>query len=452
MNKRSVFSNDGVDIAQPQPVEVIKEDVKTVGEKEQEVVKETVKQTIKKEKPIVKEIKQNKLIVGKKEFLIKSGYKFYTINANVKIGDDKFNIQRVVQEKSEKLANIEYDRIIKKEFGKPKSVTGRTIKKYQDGDMEFMNVNVEKKAPERQKTQEEIDLEKKIELLTTDIMGVFKVTLSTKYVTAQSSTQYILAPSKEGVYAQLDLIEERDQGSNEGILSDSVKQIIKMTSNAIKMDKGCLKYLSKHSVEDIQELYDKTTKYEKERISRAVEIYKRLQEKGFRLFGGHFKVNNTTLTLLEMARNEEESTTLMLGEDRARELAMRSKNNAEIKHRAAIIEEDIKEHFEKNQDSYNISFEEHIVNTIKDMTKQEDTIYKTLFEVQDIDKYIKIVDEGNVIRAKVNDGTIEDYINDKMEGKMKDICKELKTAFEKKGAQASFKDGILEVIRSKPRR
>ena len=166
---------------------------------------------------VVEEVKQNKLIVGTKEFLIRSGFNFFTISSNVKIGNEKFNIQRIVQEKNEKLANTEYDRIIKKEFGKPKSITGRTIKKYEDGDNEFMVTVEEKKLVERKKTPEEIDLEKKIELLTTDVMGLFKVILSTKYVMPQSATQYVLAQDKEGVYSQLDIIEERDRGENNEI-------------------------------------------------------------------------------------------------------------------------------------------------------------------------------------------------------------------------------------------
>ena len=40
------------------------------------------------------------------------------------------------EEKTEKLANIEYDRMIKKEFGKPKSVTKRTVKEYQEEDID----------------------------------------------------------------------------------------------------------------------------------------------------------------------------------------------------------------------------------------------------------------------------------------------------------------------------
>ena len=391
------------------------------------------------------------MIVGTKEFLIRSGFNFFTISSNVKIGNEKFNIQRIVQEKNEKLANTEYDRIIKKEFGKPKSITGRTIKKYEDGDNEFMVTVEEKKLVERKKTPEEIDLEKKIELLTTDVMGLFKVILSTKYVMPQSATQYVLAQDKEGVYSQLDIIEERDRGENNGVLSNSVKQIIKMTSNSIKMDKSCLKYLTKHSIQDIQDLYNKTVEYERVKINRAVNVYKELQEKGFRLFGCHFKITST-IQLLEMARSEEESITLMLGEDRVRDLAISSKKKSDMQHRAANVEEDIRENFEKTQNSNDISFEEYIVKSIKEMTRKEDTIYKTLFEIQDIDRYVKMVDEANLIRDKVNDGTIGNYINEKMEGKISNIGKELKDMFEKKGAKATFKDGILDVIRSQSKK
>lgn len=391
------------------------------------------------------------MIVGTKEFLIRSGFNFFTISSNVKIGNEKFNIQRIVQEKNEKLANTEYDRIIKKEFGKPKSITGRTIKKYEDGDNEFMVAVEEKKLVERKKTPEEIDLEKKIELLTTDVMGLFKVILSTKYVMPQSATQYVLAQDKEGVYSQLDIIEERDRGENNGVLSNSVKQIIKMTSNSIKMDKSCLKYLTKHSIQDIQDLYNKTVEYERVKINRAVNVYKELQEKGFRLFGCHFKITST-IQLLEMARSEEESITLMLGEDRVRDLAISSKKKSDMQHRAENVEEDIRENFEKTQNSNDISFEEYIVKSIKEMTRKEDTIYKTLFEIQDIDRYVEMVDEANLIRDKVNDGTIGDYINEKMEGKISNIGKELKDMFEKKGAKATFKDGILDVIRSQSKK
>lgn len=427
MIQRSVFSNGGVDIAQPQLVEV-NESIETIGEEKQEVVKEaTVDNEVKeitKPKPIkkkvektnIKDITQDKLIVGSKEFLIRSGYDFFTINANVKIGDDKFNIQRVVQEKNEKLANIEYDRIIKKEFGKPKSVTGRTIRKYQDGDEEFMTINEEKKIPERKKSQEEIDLENKIQLLTTDVMGLFKVTFSTKYIKTQSATQYVFAQDIDGVYEQLDMIEERQEGECNQILSNNVKQIIKMNANAIKMDKACLKHLLKYSVDDIQEMYDNTVQINKEQFDKAVETYKELVKNGFQLYIGKI-LPKEQIMFAELARSDKEMNALIFAEDRMHQAMLGNQKitGVNVGTVRGVLEKT------KSQDIKEIDNAERMVKEIQAFSKKEDIVYHLLFEKQDVKSYIKYVEEITNIKERISNGEKDILLKELTEERAKEL-------------------------------
>lgn len=439
MNKRSVFSNDGVDIAQPQQVQIIQDTIKTV-EAEPEVVEEKIEKSIEPEKKKVSEFKQDKLIVGNKEFLIKSGLSFFTVNANVKIGSEKYNIQRVVQEKNVKLANIEYDRIIKKEFGKPKSITGRTIHKYRDGDEEFMVIGEEKKLPEIPKTQEELDLEKKIALLTDNVMGIFKVTFSTKYIYMNNATQYIFAQDSDGVYDQLDRIEQRQDGECNNVLSGSVKQIVKMTESAIKMDKACLKHLAKHSVEDIQEMYDKTVELNQKRFNKAVETYKELKLKGFRVFAGKVKIKQE-VTFIELARSEEEGSTLMIGEARTLGLTEGVKDDIPVQHKIIDMTEEFTEGLE-DEDEKAIC----IAETIKRISKKEDTAYDVLFDMQDAEQYIDNIDNANILREKIKNGTVDNFIKEKVGEKIDGISKVLKNVFGENSVTPNFKKEILEVV------
>ena len=102
----------------------------------------------------------------------KKGFKLYTISANVKLKDNRFFIQKVVEAKTEKHANIEYDKMVKKEYGKPKSITKRTFKTYENGDEDICNTIVDEPKRVIQDSPELIEFNKKLEVLESDRKSV----------------------------------------------------------------------------------------------------------------------------------------------------------------------------------------------------------------------------------------------------------------------------------------
>ena len=160
----------------------------------------------------------------------RKGFNLYTVKALIKIGNDKFLCQKVVEEKNEKLANIEYDRMVKKDFGKPKSVTKRTTE-----------------------SKEIIELNRKIELLDTKYSGLYKVAFSKNDFV--KDTQYIFARDVDEVHLQIKhILEERFDDDDINYILSKIKNITKMVPNAIKIDKLCLKRLADISIEQLENI------------------------------------------------------------------------------------------------------------------------------------------------------------------------------------------------------
>lgn len=60
----------------------------------------------------------------------KRGNMLFTISANVKIADKRYNVTRIIEEENEKKAKIMFEKTIKMDIGKPKSITKYTINQY----------------------------------------------------------------------------------------------------------------------------------------------------------------------------------------------------------------------------------------------------------------------------------------------------------------------------------
>ena len=99
----------------------VEEKIEEKAENKETIKKETVVKTSNKLIPQM----PSKKIVKKANFVerydrpCRGGFNLYTIKANVKIGDKKFNIQKIVEERTEKLADILFEKVIKNELGKP---------------------------------------------------------------------------------------------------------------------------------------------------------------------------------------------------------------------------------------------------------------------------------------------------------------------------------------------
>ena len=302
----------------------IEEVVKTEITPKKEIQEEKPK---KEKKPKEKKVKEE--IPERYDRPCRSINNLYTINATVKIGNDKFVIQRVVEEKNEKLANIAYDKQVKKEFGKPKSVTKRTCKEYENGEEEFCKTASEPTIPVREKTPEEIELEQKIEILQSEI-GLFKVEfgclrhvrnkflylygdcVETIQDTIRSQMQSAMKNDRD-----CDLSSQQMEEQIEEILSD-VKNITRLDSNAIKMDKGALRHIADTSVEEFNEMLEKFQTHKQKLREEAIKLFDELEVKGYKFHLVKVKFSNIKMQFVEFGRNENEVIALATSEERFR--------------------------------------------------------------------------------------------------------------------------------------
>ena len=392
LKKRSVFNNSEVVKSQPQQKEekIIEPKIKPKIENVEEEKEKVVHSEKKKKVTQISNVDNNIIEVGDKRFRNREGYYLYTIGANIKIGDDKFFIQRVVQEKNERLANTEYDRVIKKEFGKPKSVTKRAIRQYVDGDTETMKaIADEQKVIE--KTSEQLEFERKLELLDSEYVGFYKVIFKNN-IPFNVKKDYVLASDTDDVYVQLDMIEEEQNGDkNKHCISSCVKQIIRMTQAAIKTDKDCLKSVAKISLEDLEKLVEDEKKDEERDLKNGVEIYKQLREKGFKLY----HTENKSIKLTELARTRKEVAMLIATEYRIK-ISNKIEDLLEEMIVATVNEEETMEEAKKKFGIDDGALA--LVKAIRKTSNRKDWIYSMLFKGMTIDECINLAE--NVLSLK----------------------------------------------------
>lgn len=114
--------------------------------------------------------KTNRIEISKRGKAL--GYKLFTITANVKIADKRYNITRIIEEKNEKKARIIFEKTIKSELGKAKSITKYNILDYKVGDE---NVTDEIKEEVKKQTEKSL-FEKAFDILATSpYIHIYKI-------------------------------------------------------------------------------------------------------------------------------------------------------------------------------------------------------------------------------------------------------------------------------------
>lgn len=360
----------------------------------------------------------------------RNGFNLYTVVATIKIGNDKFIVQKIVEEKNEKLANIEYDRMIKKEFGKPKSVTKRNSKEYENGEKDFCMQPVEETPKVIEKTQEEITLEKKIELLQGEYMGLYKIIFNKNNFV--KDTQYIFASSREDVDVQIDFILDKDKRiEDKSVIYSKIRSVTRLTTNAMKIDKGCLKRLADCTVEEIEQMV-KGEKERQQKISEQAEKkYQELIEKGFKLYVGKLLPKKREI-FVKLARDDDEANLIILAEDRVHK-AMLAGQSIEG---AAVGE--VEKYAEDTEAFKGFKDKDLDLDQIKTIAAKDDIIYITLFGEKTVEEYIKYVDNAKKVMDTIKNGGVDKLLQEKLQ--------EIKT---KIGKDNNLLDKILEVDKMK---
>lgn len=311
-------------------------------------------------------------------------------------------IQKVIMEKNEKLANIEFERAIKKEFGKPKSITKRTLKEYENGEQDTCEEVVEEAPVVREKTQSEIDLDKKIEFLTSDHLGLYKVLFVNNNI-IKGKSLYIYASDMDNVYTQIAHTAESDGIVDADVILDKIKNVIRMTANAIRIDKDCLKRIAEDSVSDIEKMYNDSKALDEEIEKEAFEKFREITKKGYEVYIGKLMPKDR-VRFVEFARTDEEANAIVLSETRTQKALL----SGEKIEGAALgkIMDIVASHKDEYEEATDEEIEEILMKLIKDNSKKGDHIHKFLFGSMTVDEYIENMDKiGNVLeKFKNGDG------------------------------------------------
>lgn len=360
----------------------------------------------------------------------RNGFNLYTVVATIKIGNDKFIVQKIIEEKNERLANIEYDRMIKKEFGKPKSVTKRNSKEYENGEKDFCMQPVEETPKVIEKTQEEIALEKKIELLQGEYMGLYKIMFNKNNFV--KDTQYIFASSREDVDVQIDFILDKDKRvEDKSAIYSKIRSVTRLTTSAMKVDKGCLKRLADCTVEEIEQMVEGEKERQQKISEQAKKKYQKLIEKGFKLYVGKLLPKKREI-FVELARDDDEANLIILAEDRVHK-AMLAGQSIEG---AAVGE--VEKYAEDTEAFKGFKDKDLDLDQIKTIAAKDDIIYITLFGEKTVEEYIKYVDNAKKVMDTIKNGGVDKLLQEKLQ--------EIKT---KIGKDNNLLDKILEVDKMK---
>ena len=427
MKQRCVFDKAEVVVSkQPQQTTPITNEVKKVEAKE--IVSNSPKTKKKKEK--INKVEPKEEVPEEQKKTCRKGYHLYTICSTIKIGNDRTTVQRIVEEKSEKLANVEYNRIFKKEYGKPKSVTRRTIKPYSEEDEEFSVEFIEEKPVEREKTPEEIEFENKLKVLDGGHIGLFKVTLNKN--PKMCSTQYIFAKDYDDVKYQMSCIAKEDKVVDEDEMLNSIKNITKMTSFSIRTDKNCLKRLNTCSYGQIKQLEDNAIQAEAKMFKTALKKYNTMKENGYELYVCKVPIKPTAI-VCEFAKNTDDAMLLLNTEERIMKETMLNNQKFDgvgistmeeiieksIAHAKAHSEEDVKEE----------NFIDNIAKVVKDNSHKTDRVYQLLFDSPDdtfLETYEKHVQQTKDIYNKIKEGKGNEMLQEELDKLNKKISGDVK--------------------------
>lgn len=343
-------------------------------EEEPKEEKKIEQKEIKVEQPVIKENNNSRKP--------RKGMNLYTINSNIKVGDKRYNITRIIEEKSEKMANILFDKTIKKELGKIKSSTKRTIRPYEEGDEDICNEIVEEVVVKEETDPKIIELNKKLKIIEdADDFFLFRVDFSKNI--GGSNVMYFYQRDEEGVYKEIKVLIA--QSLNEGdfcvSLEDayqevkhSVKRISKMTTAEIRVNKECLKKINDTTIEEMEAMAGRGKEIDNLMEELIKMRFKNLIENGYKFY--EVIITNTDLHFVECAENEIDMASLASVEQRMLNLKSKEKGKKEI-----------------SIEGRRIDIEATSIQELKDFVQKDDHMYRLLNSLSKtaVEKYMLYV-------------------------------------------------------------
>ena len=201
----------------------------------------------------------------------KQGNVLYTITSNVKTANGKFLVTKIIEESDEKKAKILYEKTIKKELGKPRSITKLSIKGYSAEDKEIITPIIENNVQSKEKKELSL-FEQALEILcTSPFIHIFRIPSPKKgidkfFYAIYENKEHLRDSLKENLDEvqneiddadfKLNELNREDRKEAEKIISTNERLYQKMVTGAkqlsgqdIHNDKNALKYIGRQDDE-----------------------------------------------------------------------------------------------------------------------------------------------------------------------------------------------------------
>lgn len=253
------------------------------------------------------------------------GYSLFTASAVIKTANGKFSVTRIVEEKTEKMVRAAFEKAVKNDLGKARSVTKFYMKPYAVGDENITEEIIEKPAP---MVQRELTLqEKALEILcTSPYVHLYK--MPTK---GNKQPAYLIGKDKDEI---VDIIKEHraearrelqsafmegNQEVDEEAYEKTIRGIRQMSGTEIKNDRRAIKSIYERTDESLQNtikdhensLYKETHKEE-----IVMENFKKAAEnESLQLYVVYLREYKEETKTLIISNNEEVAQSLAMYND-----------------------------------------------------------------------------------------------------------------------------------------
>lgn len=231
----------------------------------------------------------------------RKGNNLYTITSNIKTANGKYSVTKIVEETDEKKAKILYEKEVKKELGKPRSITKLFIKSYEIGDKE--NIIEITEAPMVENTEKELSLfEQALEILCeSPYIHMFKIPspkagankFHYEIYANEEHLKQSLRESFDEVQNKIDEADfkidelnreqrkeaERVIGANERFYQKMVAGAKQLSGQDIRNDKNVMKYIGKQDDEwykTIIKIHKEEEDEDKNKLNIAKENMKKI--------------------------------------------------------------------------------------------------------------------------------------------------------------------------------
>lgn len=205
----------------------------------------------------------------------RKGNLLFTITSNVKTANGRYLVTKIVEEQNQKMAQKAFEKIVKKELGKARSMTKTTIAEYQMGDIESVEEIVEKILPKAEKSEPTL-FQKALDVLcTSPYIHLYKTPRI-----RNNSSAYLIATDKESLIKQFEESREKAQemlnyAQNIGEVDEKayrklINETRAMSGQEIKSDKNAIKVIGSKTEEALNKIiqthdemtYNEEHKYE----------------------------------------------------------------------------------------------------------------------------------------------------------------------------------------------